>query len=146
MNGVRPYERPWDNHFSHAGVVFFFLIVVSGAAYMAVRSEEAANPRRALLASLWPSVNLSAPVADAIETMGPPDRDQQAFLLIPACEPVPDPCVVSPPCDKKFTCTREYTWYSWQDRGSGPVYTVCADDDGFVRKKSEGMAFRLTTW
>jgi hypothetical protein len=146
MTSVRVHERPWESHFSHAGVVFFFLLMISGATYMAVRSEEGANPRRALLASLWPSVSLSAPVSKAIELMGPPDRDQQAFLLVPACDPMPDPCVVSTPCETRFTCTREYTWYSWQDGGSGPAYTVCADDDGIVRKKSEGMAFRLTTW
>jgi hypothetical protein len=121
------------------------LLFLTGAIYLAILQEESANPRRNFLARLWPDVALNTSLAQAIHLMGPPDAERETWELVPACAEL-DRSAASKPCTVNYACVREYSWYSWQDTQSGAAYSLCADAEGVVRKKTKGWAFRLVTW
>jgi hypothetical protein len=136
--------RSWDAQHVQAGYIFACLLLISGSAYLAIRYEEAANPRLARLEQLWPSVEAGQPLTEVIARLGTADEDLAVSTSVPDCQPA-DPCRTDAACPNQFVCTREYTWRAWPDTHVGASYSVCVDESGIVRRTSTGMGFLLTS-
>ena len=94
---------------------------------------------------MWPSVAVGDLATDVIEVMGPPDKDE-VFARFPSPGDAATRDSNDPVSIEASICVREYTWYSWQERGAGRSYSVCVDDEGTILKKSTAMTFHLRSW
>ena len=117
-----------------SGFIGFTLLLVSGATYLAILQEESLNPRRNLLEGLWPSVVVGDSAHAAVKAMGPPDRETEVFRRVRGVESSSGSQAATTQPTERHTCVREYTWYSWQTRGSGLAYIACVDREGTVRQ------------
>jgi len=142
---ARPTEPLITLSWAQASVFASVLLGLASASYLVLVEKINQDPRRLVLDSTWTQIPTGASVVTAIVALGPPNVSVDRYERVPAC--ATDGVDSSPvACSAFYICVREHTWYAAGMAESGNAYTLCADTEGTIRSKSEGMAFFLTTW